>query len=78
MALLINNFLKALWIIDSIFRWTPFGFVGQVHGDTFVREGKAGRWRQEENLKRHLKRVFWDRDRRWIIVFPEGTVATVF
>lgn len=23
-------------------------------------------------LKQHLKDVFWDRDRRWVIVFPEG------
>lgn len=55
-----------------MFRWTPFGIIGHNHGDYFITQGKATREKELEKLKKHLSDVFWDRDRRWIILFPEG------
>lgn len=58
--------------MDVMFRWTPFGIIGQMHGDYFIQQGKATREKELLRLKDHLRKVFWDRDRRWIILFPEG------
>jgi lysophosphatidylglycerol acyltransferase 1 len=44
----------------------------QVHGDHFINEGKTIRDQELENLKRHLRKTFWDRDRWWVMLFPEG------
>ncbi|CAK5025607.1 unnamed protein product [Meloidogyne enterolobii] len=63
---------KTIWLMDVMFRWTPFGIIGQMHGDYFIRQGKASREKELINLKKHLRKVFWDRDRRWVILFPEG------
>ncbi|VDO41270.1 unnamed protein product, partial [Onchocerca flexuosa] len=63
---------KTLWLMDVMFRWTPFGIIAQMHGDYFIRQGKATREKELIRLKDHLRKVFWDRDRRWIILFPEG------
>ncbi|KAF8383288.1 acl-14 [Pristionchus pacificus] len=84
---------KTLWLMDVMFRWTPFGIVGRMHGDYFIQQGKATRDKVREararsaglcgkgkatkdkeigRLKRHLREVFWDRDRRWVLLFPEG------
>lgn len=58
--------------MDVMFRWTPFGIVGRMHGDYFIQQGKATRDLELVRLKNHLKKVFWERDRRWVILFPEG------
>lgn len=58
--------------MDVMFRWTPFGLIGRTHGDYFIQQGKATRDKEILRLKDHLKKVFWDRDRRWVIFFPEG------
>lgn len=63
---------KTLWIMADIFKYTPFGIVSQVHGDFFIAEGKQARDKSLELLKEHLENVFWLRDRRWVIIFPEG------
>ncbi|XGW01377.1 hypothetical protein V3C99_013935 [Haemonchus contortus] len=63
---------KTLWLMDVMFRWSPFGIVGNNHGDYFIMQGKATREKEILRLKQHLQDVFWDRDRRWVIVFPEG------
>ncbi|CAJ0577014.1 unnamed protein product, partial [Mesorhabditis spiculigera] len=63
---------KTLWLMDMMFRWTPFGIIGNIHGDYFIQQGKAGRDKELVRLKDHLKNVFWERDRRWVILFPEG------
>lgn len=55
-----------------MFRWTPFGIIAQMHGDYFIKQGKSTREKELIRLKDHLRKVFWDRDRRWIILFPEG------
>ncbi|VDL78792.1 unnamed protein product [Nippostrongylus brasiliensis] len=63
---------KTIWLMDVMFRWSPFGIVGNNHGDYFIQQGRATRDKEIIRLKTHLKDVFWDRDRRWVIVFPEG------
>lgn len=55
-----------------MFRWTPFGIIGNMHGDYFIQQGKATREKELQKLRKHLKNVFWDRDRRLVILFPEG------
>uniref|UniRef100_A0A914UTJ1 Phospholipid/glycerol acyltransferase domain-containing protein n=1 Tax=Plectus sambesii TaxID=2011161 RepID=A0A914UTJ1_9BILA len=32
---------KTLWLMDIMFRWTPFGIIGHNHGDYFIMQGKA-------------------------------------
>jgi len=44
--------------MDVMFRWTPFGIIGQMHGDYFIRQGKASREKELINLKKHLRKVF--------------------
>lgn len=63
---------KTVWLMDIMFRWTPFGIIGNNHGDYFIQQGKATREKELVRLKKHLHDVFWDRDRRWVVVFPEG------
>ncbi|CAD5223859.1 unnamed protein product [Bursaphelenchus okinawaensis] len=63
---------KTVWLMDVMFRWTPFGIVGRMHGDYFIQQGKATRDNEIGKLKKHLRKVFWERDRRWVILFPEG------
>ncbi len=58
--------------MDVMFRLTPFGIVGRMHGDYFIQQGKATRDKELHRLQLHLRDVFWDRDRRWVILFPEG------
>ncbi|VDM51242.1 unnamed protein product [Toxocara canis] len=61
-----------MWLMDVMFRWTPFGIIGRMHGDYFIKQGKATREKEILKLREHLRKVFWDRDRRWVILFPEG------
>lgn len=61
-----------MWLMDVMFKWTPFGIIGRIHGDYFIQQGKATREKEIEKLKEHLRKVFWERDRRWVILFPEG------
>ncbi|KAI1720660.1 acyltransferase domain-containing protein [Ditylenchus destructor] len=63
---------KTLWLMDVMFRWTPFGIIGNMHGDYFIQQGKATRDKELIRLKEHLQKVFWNRDRRLVILFPEG------
>ncbi|XP_076314164.1 acyl-CoA:lysophosphatidylglycerol acyltransferase 1-like isoform X2 [Tachypleus tridentatus] len=60
------------WVMDRLFRYTNFGVVSMIHGDFFITQGKSGREAQLENLRSHLINVYLQRDRRWIILFPEG------
>lgn len=32
-------FVQAMWIVAGMFKWSPFGVVGQVHGDYYIWEG---------------------------------------
>jgi len=64
---------KTMWIISAMFRRTPFGIIAQTHGDYFIKSSKdSNREAELDRMKDHLRKIFWDRDRRWVIVFPEG------
>jgi len=63
---------KTMWVMDEMFKWYPFGIVGQMHGDFFIRQGRDTREGEIKRFRQHMKDVFWDRDRRWVIIFPEG------
>ena len=61
-----------MWVMDEMFKWYPFGIVGQMHGDFFIKQGRDTRVSEIKRFRQHMKDVFWDRDRRWVIIFPEG------
>ncbi|KAG8443729.1 hypothetical protein GDO86_009051 [Hymenochirus boettgeri] len=63
---------QMMWLMDHIFKYTNFGIVSLVHGDFFIRQGKAYRDQQLVFLKDHLEKYYRSRDRKWIILFPEG------
>ncbi|KAG2458661.1 acyl-CoA:lysophosphatidylglycerol acyltransferase 1, partial [Polypterus senegalus] len=63
---------KMLWLMDHIFKYTNFGLVSLIHGDFFIRQGKAHRDQQLVLLKDHLDKYYHSRDRKWIVLFPEG------
>ncbi|XP_043931009.1 acyl-CoA:lysophosphatidylglycerol acyltransferase 1 [Protopterus annectens] len=63
---------RMMWLMDHIFRYTNFGIVSLIHGDFFIRQGKAYRDQQLVLLKDHLEKYYRSRDRKWIVLFPEG------
>ncbi|XP_016414625.1 acyl-CoA:lysophosphatidylglycerol acyltransferase 1-like [Sinocyclocheilus rhinocerous] len=63
---------KMLWLMDHVFKYTNFGVVSLIHGDFFIRQGKAHREMQLVYLKDHLDKNYYSRDRKWIVLFPEG------
>uniref|UniRef100_A0A087YMF2 Lysophosphatidylglycerol acyltransferase 1 n=1 Tax=Poecilia formosa TaxID=48698 RepID=A0A087YMF2_POEFO len=64
---------KMMWLMDHVFKYTNFGLVSLIHGDFFIRQqGKAHRDKQLVYLKEHLEKYYHSRDRKWIVLFPEG------
>ncbi|GFQ99249.1 acyl-CoA:lysophosphatidylglycerol acyltransferase 1 [Trichonephila clavata] len=63
---------SVMWIMDRMFRYTNFGAVSVTHGDYFITQGKHVRDYQMKRLRDHLLKVFIGRNRKWIILFPEG------
>ncbi|XP_063079836.1 acyl-CoA:lysophosphatidylglycerol acyltransferase 1 isoform X2 [Engraulis encrasicolus] len=63
---------KMMWLMDHVFKYTNFGLVSLIHGDFFIRQGKAHRDKQLVYLKRHLDQFYHSRERKWIVLFPEG------
>ena len=63
---------QVMWIMDNIFKFTHFGIVAWLHDDFFIRSGKAHRLAVMEELKEHLTRVFMPKNRRYLVLFPEG------
>ncbi|XP_051004105.1 acyl-CoA:lysophosphatidylglycerol acyltransferase 1 isoform X1 [Acomys russatus] len=63
---------QMMWLMDHIFKYTNFGIVSLIHGDFFIRQGRAHRDQQLLVLKRHLEQNYRSRDRKWIVLFPEG------
>lgn len=67
-----NVLPNLMWIMDRIFKFTNFGIVSILHQDFFI---ASGRKRREESLKQleiHLKESYIPRDRKWMVLFPEG------
>lgn len=60
------------YIMDVMFRFFPFGWVGLMHGDFFIRQGRETRNLQLEELTSHLRTVYSPLNRKWILLFPEG------
>ncbi|NP_001128301.1 acyl-CoA:lysophosphatidylglycerol acyltransferase 1 isoform 1 [Mus musculus] len=63
---------QMMWLMDHIFKYTNFGIVSLIHGDFFIRQGRAYRDQQLLVLKKHLEHNYRSRDRKWIVLFPEG------
>ncbi|XP_063684161.1 acyl-CoA:lysophosphatidylglycerol acyltransferase 1-like [Bolinopsis microptera] len=58
------------WIVDEMFKWTPFGVPSQWHNDFFSREGNKEV--VVKRLKQHFSTTYFDRGLKWLIFFPEG------
>ncbi|KFP67193.1 Acyl-CoA:lysophosphatidylglycerol acyltransferase 1, partial [Cariama cristata] len=63
---------QMMWLMDHIFKYTNFGIVSLIHGDFFIRQGRAHRDQQLVLLKEHLEKYYRSRNRKWIVLFPEG------
>ncbi|XP_055700272.1 acyl-CoA:lysophosphatidylglycerol acyltransferase 1-like isoform X1 [Phlebotomus papatasi] len=61
-----------MWIMDRLFKYTNFGIVSLIHQDFFIASGKANRDKSVDLLKKHLVESYIPRDRRWMVLFPEG------
>lgn len=63
---------KVMWIMDRVFKFTNFGIVSWIHDDFFILAGKANRDSSLEKLRDHLTKVFLPKERRYLVLFPEG------
>ncbi|NXU01110.1 LGAT1 acyltransferase, partial [Buphagus erythrorhynchus] len=63
---------QMMWLMDHIFKYTNFGIVSLIHGDFFIRQGRTHRDQQLVLLKEHLEKYYRSRNRKWIVLFPEG------
>jgi len=63
---------KLMWIMDKVFKFTNFGIVSWMHDDFFILAGKDKRDSSLLELKQHLQKVFLAKDRRFMVLFPEG------
>jgi len=63
---------KVMWIMDRVFKCTPFGVISWMHDDFFIRSGRAGRELTLVELKDHLNNVFLVKQRKYLVLFPEG------
>ncbi|XP_055376139.1 acyl-CoA:lysophosphatidylglycerol acyltransferase 1-like isoform X2 [Condylostylus longicornis] len=61
-----------MWIMDRLFKYTNFGIVSIIHQDFFIASGKGNRDESVECLKTHIKNSFLKRNRKWMVLFPEG------
>jgi lysophosphatidylglycerol acyltransferase 1 len=63
---------KVMWIMDKVFKFTNFGVVSWMHDDFFILAGRNHRDSSLVHLKRHLSEVFIPKQRKYLVVFPEG------
>jgi len=63
---------KVMWIMDKVFKFTNFGIVSWCHDDFFILAGRGNRDSSLVELRQHLARVFRGKDRRFMVLFPEG------
>ncbi|XP_039442839.1 acyl-CoA:lysophosphatidylglycerol acyltransferase 1-like isoform X1 [Culex pipiens pallens] len=61
-----------MWIMDRLFKYTNFGAVSLIHQDFFIASGKSNRERSLLDLKKHLTQSYIPRERKWMVLFPEG------
>lgn len=61
-----------MWIMDRLFKYTNFGAVSLIHQDFFIASGKSNRDRSLLDLKKHLTQSYIPRERKWMVLFPEG------
>ncbi|EEB13245.1 conserved hypothetical protein [Pediculus humanus corporis] len=61
-----------MWIMDRVFKFTNFGIVSVLHEDFFIVSGKNRREESLQSLAKHLHSSFIPRQRKWIVLFPEG------
>ncbi|ODM98091.1 Acyl-CoA:lysophosphatidylglycerol acyltransferase 1 [Orchesella cincta] len=68
-----NTLLQRLnWIMDAVFQYTNFGIVSTLHGDFFINAGRDRRDASLKDLESYLKNIFLPRERKWLVLFPEG------
>ncbi|PAA82958.1 hypothetical protein BOX15_Mlig029378g1, partial [Macrostomum lignano] len=60
------------WVMDMLFKWTPFGWVSQVHRDHFILQGKETRQGTLAEFSRSVARTYLQLPRNWCVIFPEG------
>ncbi|CAL8084654.1 unnamed protein product [Orchesella dallaii] len=60
------------WIMDAVFQYTNFGIVSTLHGDFFINAGRDRRDASLKDLESYLKGIFLPRERKWLVLFPEG------
>lgn len=58
--------------MDKVFKFTNFGVVSWMHDDFFILAGRDHRDTSLVHLKRHLSEVFIPKQRKYLVVFPEG------
>jgi len=63
---------KVMWLMDKVFMYTNFGIVSWLHGDFFIQAGRDTREQSLLDLRDHLHNVFVKKDRKCLVLFPEG------
>merc|ERR1719312_1222378 len=58
--------------MDKVFMYTNFGIVSWLHGDFFIQAGRDTREQSLLDLRDHLHNVFVKKDRKCLVLFPEG------
>ncbi|XP_071561575.1 acyl-CoA:lysophosphatidylglycerol acyltransferase 1 isoform X1 [Temnothorax nylanderi] len=67
-----NVLPNLMWIMDRVFKFTNFGIVSVLHQDFFISSGRKRREESLKQLQKHLKDSYIPRDRKWMVLFPEG------
>ncbi|XP_078494702.1 acyl-CoA:lysophosphatidylglycerol acyltransferase 1 [Ciona intestinalis] len=79
-------FSRTIWVMDWLFQFLNFGWVSKCHGDFFLLQPTDARrlpkWFvgdisksnaiQQTRLSDCVRNNFSNRNRKWVIVFPEG------
>lgn len=63
---------KVMWLMDKVFKYTNFGVISWIHDDFFIQAGKSTRDQSLRELRTHLRRVFIEKGRDCLVLFPEG------
>lgn len=63
---------RVMWVMDRVFKYSNFGAVSWMHDDFFILAGRDNRGRSLLNLLSHLQKVFVQKSRKYLVLFPEG------